>query len=74
MAMKNLLLIMMFLLLMSCDTGFHSKGVIIEKVTQLPIDSVKVSIKGLGITYSDSLGHYEIDTVIFGYVHILLKL
>lgn len=65
MAITNiLLLIMMFLLLMSCDTGFHSKGVIIEKVTQLPIDSVKINIKGLGLTYSDSLGHYEIDTVI----------
>ncbi len=70
--MKNaVLLLLIFFLLISCDTGFHSKGVVIDKATQLPIDSVKVNIKGLGFTYSDSLGRYEVDTVIKRYAGAL---
>ncbi len=62
--------------LVSCDTGFQSKGLVLDKSTQLPINNVKIDIKGRGITYTDSIGHYKIDTMIYGYagnLEILVK-
>jgi hypothetical protein len=60
-------LFIILILVVSCDTGFNSKGLVIDKSTQLPIDNVKIDIKGKGTTYTDSLGYYKIDTMIYGY-------
>lgn len=53
--------------MVSCDTGFHSAGLVINKATRQPIDSVKIYIKNIDSTYTDSLGHYKIDTMVYGY-------
>jgi hypothetical protein len=60
-------LVLLILILISCDTGFNSKGIVIDKMTRLPIDSVTINIKNLDSTYTDNTGKYKIDTLIYGY-------
>lgn len=59
--------VIVILALISCDTGFHSKGLVIDKMTRLPIDSVTINIKNLDSVYTDCMGKYEIDMMIYGY-------
>jgi len=64
---KYLGLVFLILVLISCDTGFYSNGLVIDKMTQLPIDSVTINIKNLDSVFTDSIGNYKIDTMIYGY-------
>ena len=68
---KFLVIIFIVTFMVSCDTGFHSEGLVINKSTQLPIDSVKIHIKDLDSIYTDSVGKYRIDTMIYGYAGYL---
>jgi hypothetical protein len=52
--------------MISCDTLFYSKGVVIDKSTGKPVDSVRISIRNLDTCFTDSLGRYEIRKFIAG--------
>lgn len=54
--------------LISCDSGLYSKGVVIDKKTGLPIDSVIINVKNIDTVYTDSKGKYKVDTTIYGHV------
>jgi len=56
----------LLLFLFSCDTPFNSKGFVIDKSTGLPVDGVKIFIKGLDSLITDTTGKYVIDTMIYG--------
>jgi hypothetical protein len=63
-------------MLISCDSGLNSSGVVVDKKTRLPIDSVTINVKNLYSVYTDSMGKYKIDTTIYGhvvYLEILLS-
>jgi hypothetical protein len=64
---KFFALVILVTLMVSCDTGFHSEGLVIDKSTRLPIDSVKIYVKNIDTVYTDSFGKYKIDTTIHGY-------
>jgi len=73
---RILALISVLFFLLSCDTGFSSKGFIIDHSTGLPIDNVTIHIKDLDSIRTDSTGKYKIDTLIYGSagnLEILLK-
>lgn len=55
-------------LMISCDTMFYSKGVVIDKSTGKPVDSVRINIRNLDTCFTDSLGRYQIKKFIPGSV------
>lgn len=59
-------LFFLLVFLTSCDTGWSSKGVVIDKSTGHPIENAKIDVKGLGSTYTNEVGQYKIDTMIHG--------
>jgi hypothetical protein len=65
---KYLGLALIITTLISCDSGLFSKGVVIDKKTGLPIDSVIINVKNIDTVYTDSKGKYKVDTTIYGHV------
>lgn len=66
--MKNtFMLLTIAFLLTSCDTKFDSKGLVVDKLTKLPIHNVKINIKELDSTYTDSLGRFVINKFVNGW-------
>ena len=54
--------------MISCDTGWSSKGVVIDKSTGLPIENAKIDIRGFRFIYTNDSGWFKIDTMIYGNV------
>jgi hypothetical protein len=62
---KNILaLLFLSIFLASCDKIYHSEGLVIDELTRLPIDSVKISIKELDSTYTDQSGRFGINKLV----------
>lgn len=61
-------LIFIILSITSCDSALNSTGVVIDKTTGLPIDSVTVNAKNIYFVHTDSMGKYLIDTAMYGHV------
>jgi len=63
---QTLLLLIIPMLLCSCDYVFHSEGIIMNKETLNPIDSAIIFIKDIDSVYSDSSGRFKIDKIMSG--------
>jgi len=61
------ILVVICVLLISCDTKFSSNGVVIDQNTHQPVAGVKISIKDRDSTFTDNFGKYRIDKFIYGW-------
>jgi hypothetical protein len=69
-------LVVISLLLSSCDQGVSFNGEVIDRITQKPIQGVSINIRNWDTTYTDSLGIYKFSKTHYGYfgdIEILLK-
>ncbi len=46
---------------------FDSRGLVIDKATRLPLDSVKINIKSIDSVFTDSIGKYNYHKMVYGY-------
>lgn len=68
--MKNIVILILFVVLIlavSCDTKFYADGLIVDKTTKFPLEQVMISVKTLDTIYTDSYGKFHIDTFIHRY-------
>lgn len=66
--MKNtVILIIILVLAVSCDTKFYAEGSVVDKATKLPLEYVAISVKNLDTIYTNSQGQFHIDTFIHRY-------
>jgi len=57
------LLILSFILSSYDPPHFYLKGVVVDEITLVPIDSVLISVREYSMQYTDSLGAFKIQQI-----------